>query len=111
MKLPGISFIRRLFREESGQTLFIVMFSLAGFLALAGLSIEVGHAYYAYELLEASTKSATMAGASAMPNTTAAGTLVTAYSSVTGGKNANPMLQSVSVTPTYLCLTTVTNTF
>ena len=111
MKIPGISFVRRLLKNEDGQTVVIVIASLVALMGLGGLSIDTGHGYYAYELLKSSTNAATMAGAEAMPDTTTAASEVTEYSSMAGEKNANTMLDDVNATPTFLCLSTVTTTF
>ncbi len=96
--------------QEHGQSAVIFAFSIVSFIGLAGISVEAGHGYYAYEKLVASTNAAALAGAQGMPNTTTAGANVTAYSSVTGNKNANPLLQNASITTTFLCLNTVTST-
>ena len=110
MKRQGVSFWKRLAQEERGQALVIVAFSTMGFIGLAGISVEASHGYLAYERLVASTNAAALAGAQAMPDTTTAAANVTAYSSVAGNKNVDPVLQNVQVTTTFLCLTTVTST-
>jgi len=103
--------MRRLLKSERGQTAVVMMFSAGAMMALAGASVESGHVYYAYQQLLASTNAAVMAGAMAMPNTSQASTNVTLYSSQSGKLNANPMLQNVTATPSFLCLSTVTNSF
>jgi Flp pilus assembly protein TadG len=100
----------RLVHREHGQAAVIFAFSIVAFLGLAGVSVEAGHGYYAYEKLVASTNAAALAGAQGMPNTTTASANVTAYSSAAGSKNALPMLQNVQVNTTFLCLNTVTST-
>lgn len=107
MKLPAMQFFRRMLREERAQTAVVVAMSLVAFTAVAGLSVEAGHGYYAYQQLVASTNAAALAGAAGMPNTTTATSYVTAYSSAPGGKNASPLLTNVKVTPNFLCLGTV----
>jgi hypothetical protein len=111
MKQFGIRMMRRLLKSEQGQTAVVMMFSAGAMMALAGASVESGHVYYAYQQLLASTNAAVMAGAMAMPNTSQASTNVTLYSSQSGELNANAMLQNAKATPTFLCLTTVTNSF
>ncbi len=103
--------VRRFLRNELGQTMAVMMISVSTLIALAGATVEIGHVYYAYRLLQASTSAAALAGAYQMPNTTNASTYVTTYSAQTGGLNATPLLQNVTATPTFLCLTTITNTF
>lgn len=99
----------RLFRDQSGQSAAIIAVTITAIVALAGASVEIGHVYYAYQKLVQSTQAATLAGAAAMPNTTTASSNVTAYSSMTGQMNATWLLQSVSITPTFQCLSTVSN--
>ncbi len=110
MKRFGISSIRRFLKDEGGQTAVMVMITASTMMALSAASLETGHVYYAYEQLQASTNAATLAGANAMPDTTQASSYVTLYSAQTGRLNASSMLQNVTATPTFLCLSTVTNT-
>jgi Flp pilus assembly protein TadG len=109
MKRFGFSFMCRFLKDQTGQTGVMAIMTISTIMGLGGLSLETGHVYYAYEKLVASTRAAALAGAAAMPNTTNAGTNVTLYSSQTGELNANNLLKSVAATPTYLCLSTVTN--
>ncbi len=106
----AVRLIRKFLRDQSGQSVVIVALSITAIVTLAATSVETGHVYYAYRELVASTNSAALAGAQALPNTVTAAANVTAYSSRTGQKNATPMLQNVSITPTFQCLGTVTST-
>ncbi len=110
MKRFGIPFMRRFLKNERGQTAVVVVLTGATMIALAAASVDIGHVYYAYQKLVASTNAAALAGAQAMPNTTQASTNVTTYSAQSNGLNANPMLQNVVATPTFLCLNTVSGT-
>jgi hypothetical protein len=83
--------------------------SMLAFIGIAGISIDLGHAYVARQQLQVSTDVAALAGASALPNTTTAATQVTAYSAQTGQKSATPNLTNVVITPTFVCLTTLTS--
>lgn len=103
--------MRRLLKNELGQTALAMMFGAGTMMALAGASVETGHVYYAYQQLLASTNAATMAGAQAMPNTTQAATNVTLYSAQTGELNANSMLTNVVATPTFVCSSGVNTKF
>jgi hypothetical protein len=85
------------------------MITASTMMALSAASVETGHVYYAYQQLVASTNSAVLAGAAAMPNTTQAKTNVTKYSSGSGDLNATRMLQNAVATPTFVCLNTVSN--
>jgi len=108
MKLNRISLAHRLVKEECGQTLVFVALTLVAFLGLAGMSMDAGHGFYAYELLKSSTNAAVLAGAAGLPNTTTAANNVATYSSTASDKNAYGILQNVTATPTFLCLNTVT---
>ncbi len=109
MRRFGNSFRRRFLKSERGQAAVAVMITATTMMALSAASIETGHVYYAYQKLVASTNAAVMAGASAMPNTTTATTYVTKYSSQSGQLNANAMLTNDTATPTFKCLSTVSN--
>jgi hypothetical protein len=84
---------------------------MIAFIGIAGITIDLGHAYVARQQLQTSTNVAALAGAAAMPNTTSATTQVTAYSAQTGQLSATPNLTNVSLgsTPTFQCLTTLTS--
>jgi len=101
--------LRKFRSEELGQTAVVVALMITAVMALAATSVEVGHIYYAYRLLVASTNSATLAGAQAMPNITAAQANVTAYSSKAGKKNANNLLTVTSLTTNFYCSSTATS--
>ena len=109
MKRFNCSFMRRFLRDELGQSAAVLMVSISTVMGLAGMSVESGHIYYAYRMLQASTNAAALAGAYQMPNTTNASTSVAKYSAQTGDLNATTLLKSVVATPTYECLSTVTN--
>jgi len=103
------SIAKRLY-DESGQTLPWMAFLIVLFLGCAGLTLDLGHAYFSYRDLQASTDAATLAGAYAMTlsGATQASVLaaVKAYSSAPSGANANVNLGSVVVTSTLQCLPT-----
>ena len=109
MKRIGKLFKRRFLKNQKGQAAVAVMITATTMMALAAASIETGHVYYAYQKLVASTNAAVLAGAEAMPNTTTATTNVTKYSSQSGELNANAMLTNDTATPTFKCLSTVSN--
>jgi Flp pilus assembly protein TadG len=109
MKSFRIPLMRRFLRNQSGQSAVVLMITATTMMGLAATSVEIGHVYFAYQQLIASTNSAALAGAAAMPNTTKASQNVTAYSSLPNGSNANRMLVNVTATPYYLCLNTVSS--
>ncbi len=119
MKRFRIPLLRKLIREELGQTAVVVALTITSMLALAGASVDVGHIYYAYRLLVASTNSAALAGAQTMSTailettsgaayTAAVGGVVQQYSSASGGLNASTFLQNDQVTTTsFYCSSTM----
>jgi Flp pilus assembly protein TadG len=110
MKRWEFPFLRKFHKDERGQSAVVVTVTLFSIMALAASGVETGHVYYAHRILQASTNAAALAGAQQMPDILAATTDVTAYSSETGEKNATPLLQNASITPTYYCSTKVSST-
>lgn len=107
MKSHGATFLRRLLKETSGQTMYIAAAALSAIVGLSGMAIDFSHGYYALQQLQASTNSTALAGAYALPNTTTAGTNITNYSSGSTDKNHSSLLTNVVATPTFLCLKTL----
>jgi Flp pilus assembly protein TadG len=106
MKFP---FLRRLHKDERGQSGVLVAVTLFSVMALAASGVETGHLYYAYRMLQASTQAATLAGAQQMPDILAATSDITAYSSEQGQKNASSILQNASITSTFYCSSKVSS--
>jgi hypothetical protein len=103
-----------MWKDQRGQTMAIVAFGVGALVGLAGISLEIAHGYYAIEELQASTNAAALAGAAGLPDTAAATNYINQYSSQysgnTGNENTNTlMLQNVTATPTFSCLTSVEN--
>lgn len=113
MKTETLGVIGRIFRRQDGQILPWMAMLVVLFLGMAGLTLDLGHAYVSYRELQASTDAAALAGAYAMSlsgaTTGSVQTAVSNSSSVTGGTNANINLPSAAVNTTLKCLTTVTN--
>ena len=109
----GLFFLKRRLKDDSGQALPWMVFLVALFIGMAGLTLDLGRAYASYRELQTATDAAALAGAYAMSasSATQASVLsaVTAYSSATGGANANGNLPGVAVSTTFKCLTFVTN--
>jgi Putative Flp pilus-assembly TadE/G-like len=101
----------RVLKNEDGQMLPYMAFLIVATCGMAGLTLDLGRAYGCYRELQASTDAAALAGAYEMFQTTATSasvsSKVTAYSSATGGANANPNLPGVTVTTTLKCLSSV----
>lgn len=111
MNRTPASLARRLWKEDSGQTLPFFALMLTVLLGMAALVLDVGRAYYSNGLLQASTDAAALAGAGALPNSTAS-TVATSFSSVSGNKNAYSNLSGVTMVtgyPALKCLTTLKN--
>ncbi len=86
MKLHGATFLRRLLKETSGQTMYIAAAALSAIIGLSGMAIDFSHGYYALQQLQASTNATALAGAYALPNTIHGGHQYYNYSS--GAKDA-----------------------
>ena len=102
--------IRSLLRDESGQMLPLVAFMLVTVLGMGGFVIDVGRMLYSQHLLQSSCDAAALAGASALPGSTAV-TVATQYSGVAGGLNVSNSMPAVTMVPGYpkvACLTTLT---
>lgn len=121
MKRFRFPMLRKFLKDQSGQSAVVVAIAITAITALAATSVEVGHVYYAYQQLIASTNQAALAGAQAMSaallDTASSGAYtaeVTAavkqYSSVSGELNATSFLQSDAIaTQTFFCSTTMSN--
>ena len=99
----------QLISDESGQTVILVGLMMTFLLGMAGMTIDVGRLMYSHAQLQASTDAAALAGAQALPYTTAT-TVATTYSAVSGNKNASPKLPNVSMVsgyPALKCLNTL----
>ena len=100
----------RVLCEESGQVLPWMALLIVLFIGMAGLTLDLGHAYVCYRELQGSTDAAALAGAYALaqPGATTASVQseVNAFSSTTNGANATTNLPNVP-TPTVLlkCIT------
>lgn len=111
MKLNRESRLYRLFTDDRGQMLPVMAILLVGFLGTAALSIDLGRAYVGYRELVNSTNAAALAGASALPNSTASSNATT-YSALTGDDNNLANMSNVTMVsgyPKLECLTTLSN--
>ncbi|MGA8085862.1 MAG: VWA domain-containing protein [Terracidiphilus sp.] len=109
MNDPVNSFLSHLHRDESGQVLPWMVFLMVLFGGMAGITVDLGHAYVCHRELQSSTDAAALAGAYAMTlsgaTTASVTSQVNATSSLTNGSNANPNLTNITVTPTFRCVT------
>ena len=104
--------VHRLRAGRRGQAVLMVTIGLVAFLGMAGLVVDIGHAYYAYQVLVGATQAAALAGASALSNDTASEAIATAtsYSAVSGNLNALSNLTNVTMVtgyPQVKCLTSI----
>ena len=98
-------------RDESGQVLPMVAVMLVMLLGMAGLVVDVGHAYYCHRELQMASDAAALAGAGSLLGTTPQATAM-AYSAVQGGQNQRANLDGVKMMsgyPKLRCLTTLKN--
>jgi Flp pilus assembly protein TadG len=109
MRFEAKSIVRKLLKEELGQTLPFTAVILVSLMGLSGMAVDAGHGYYAYERLKVATNAATLAGAAGMPNTSTATSNVNTYSSaVATDKNfLGTIMSNVVTTTTFSCSTTV----
>jgi Flp pilus assembly protein TadG len=115
----GFPMLRKFLKDQSGQSAVVVAIAITAITALAATSVEVGHVYYAYQELIASTDQAALAGAQAMSaallDTASSGAYtaqvtaaVNQYSSESGKYNATSFLQNDTIaTQTFFCSTTM----
>jgi Flp pilus assembly protein TadG len=111
MKIRWASLRRRSLKDESGQVFVITGLGCLLLVGLAGLAIEVGHGFFALELLQASTNEATLAAATGLPSSSQATTYANDYSSKVNQENSIGILQNISLTVTPFCSTTVSNSY
>ncbi len=95
-------------KDERGQILPWMMLLSGVIFGVAGVTVDIGHAFVCYRQLQSSTDAAALAGAYAMiqPGASQASVkaVVTSYSSASGGANAKPSLPSANVTTAFKCV-------
>jgi Flp pilus assembly protein TadG len=102
------SLVRRVVKDERGQTLPMLAITMVGMLSMVAMVVDIGDVYYSFHQLQNSTDAAALAGAQALPGSAAA-TAASNYSSVSGGLNAYSNMQNVTITTTLKCLNTLIN--
>jgi len=107
------SLLGRLYREQEGQTLYLVAASMIVILGMAALSIDIGFALHAQRELQADTDAAASAGGAAMPLPTTA-SVVNVVNNYSGSSaksalyNVNHDLNITGVSVSFACLSTTT---
>ncbi len=110
MRSPTCSLLR-LKTDERGSVLPLVAVIMTFLLGMAGMVADVGHMMYCRAQLQGTTDAAALAGAQALPYTTAT-TIATTYSAVSGSKNARSSLPNVTMVsgyPALKCLAALKN--
>ena len=105
------SLMKEFRNNESGQVLPMVAVMLVALLGMAGLVLDVGHAYFCHRELQMSSDAAALAGAGSLLGTTPEAT-ATAYSAIQGSQNERSNLENVTMAagyPKLRCLTTLKN--
>jgi Flp pilus assembly protein TadG len=108
MKRKVHSLIIRIRGDERGQLIPWMALLSTVIIGVAGLSIDLGHAYVAYRELQASTDAAALAGANALGSGSATQGSVTAqidlYATTSGGANFNTALPTPTVAVSFSCV-------
>jgi Flp pilus assembly protein TadG len=108
MKIRFAAYFRKVIEDESGQVVPWAIFLMVMFIGMAGLVVDVGDAYYQQRLLQSGTDAAALAAAYGLNTSKALATTDgTLYGSTTGNNNAYSNLNTVAVTVTPYCSTTL----
>ena len=91
MNVNSKSLLRRVFKEQHGQVLPWVVFMMGLFLGFSAFVLDIGHAFYCYQELQAATDAAALAGAQSL-NSSSPSAVVSQFSAQSGGNNTNPNL-------------------
>ena len=92
-------------RDEKGQVLAFLVVVIVTLLAMAAFVVDIGYAYYVQRQLQASADAAATAGATNLPDASAAVSAAQQYSGSAGGKNTGNTPPGVTTTVTTKCLT------
>jgi hypothetical protein len=102
------SLIVQILENERGQIIPWMALLSTVIIGVAGLSIDLGHAFVAYRELQASTDAAALAGAYALGQGSSTQASVTStvdlYAITSGGANFNTSLPSPTVSVTFSCV-------
>jgi hypothetical protein len=105
--------IRRWLAQESGQVLPLIAVMLVVLLGMAGLAVDVGHAFYCDRALQQAADASALAGASTIrtaANAAAAIAQANSFNATTGSVNARASLPNVTMVsgyPVLKCLSTL----
>lgn len=107
MKNAKFSFFRKAITDQSGQTLPFVALAMVGLLGMAGIVVDVGHAYVIRGELQNSANASALAAAGYVyvSNSDAVNTSTMANQyGAASGNNVDPTLGTVATTVTTKCL-------
>ena len=99
--------VLRLRRSEQGQVLVLIALMLVPLLAISGLVIDIGYAYFAQRSLQAQADAAALAGAQNLPDANSAVSVAQQYGSSAAGKNFRGNVGNVTERISTKCLTSV----
>jgi len=94
-------------RGERGQVLVLIALMIVPLLAIAGLVIDIGYAYYAQRSLQSQADAAALAGAQNLPDGASAVSVAKQFGSSSSGKNFKGNIGNVNETITTKCLASV----
>lgn len=97
------SLLRRL-RDQSGQAFVLLALVLVVLLGASALVVDVGYAFYVQRSLQASADAAALAGASQLPDPSAAEATALEYSGSGAGKNKRDNVPGVTTTVKTKCV-------
>ncbi len=99
--------VSRRIRGENGQVLVLIALMLVPLLAISGLVIDIGYAYFAQRSLQAQADAAALAGAQNLPDANASVSVAQQYGSSAAGKNFRGNVGNVTERISTKCLTSV----
>ncbi|HEY1902847.1 MAG TPA: pilus assembly protein TadG-related protein [Terracidiphilus sp.] len=99
MRKTIASFVRRVFADQSGQTLPFIALAMTGMLGMSGLAIDVGHAYVVRSQLQNAANAAALAASGYVyysnSDTVNSTSIADLYSASSGGNNVYSALGTV----------------
>ena len=108
MKRICLSLVRGALDDQRGQTMPFVAIGMVALLGVAGLAIDIGHAYAVHSVLQNSANAAALAASGAVYNAASdpvnATSVADQYSASSGDENAYSNLGAVTTTVTLKCL-------
>ena len=108
MKKAIFSILRNAFKDQSGQTLVLAPLAMLTMLSVAGIVVDVGHAYVVRSQLQNSANAAALAAAGYVYTSSSSSvnitTMINKYGAAPGGVNSYTALTNVTPTVVTKCL-------